>query len=238
MNQTGQCHEGSPRIHPFVHVMLHAHAGPLELPLNSLDPWLRVWLDLRGSPLGWSLTKVRSTSEEVEGLVSWVKSQPSLLSWFLSDSAFRAPPDWPTRVSESFSPLPVVTPWEYANACPPLPPGGGLRIWMSHQASILWCYSAGMSVELLARHLCIPADSVEREMVRALKVLKKHGPFVLWSLDLDDEYEDVAAGLCFPLMLRLEMHQWVLKDVLRAPRSVFEPLMRNGKFWQRLRGGR
>jgi len=95
-----------------------------------------------------------------------------------------------------------------------------------------------MSVELLARHLCIPADSVEREMVRALKVLKKHGPFVLWSLDLDDEYEDVAAGLCFPLMLRLEMHQWVLKDVLRAPRSVFEPLMRNGKFWQRLRGGR
>jgi hypothetical protein len=94
-----------------------------------------------------------------------------------------------------------------------------------------------MSVPLLANHLCVPAESIEREMIRAVQKLKKHGPFVMWALDPDLEFEDVAAGTGLPLMQRLEMHQKMNGDVLRAPQRVFSSLMKNGRFWQRVRSG-
>jgi hypothetical protein len=237
MYTCGKCYPADNRMHPFVHVLLHAQTEPIELPSKGLDPWLRVWWDLRGRPFGWSISSIRATSEEVEGMVTWVRRQPALETWFQSQQAFRAPSEWPPEVERAFSPLPVVTPWEYANACPPLPPGGALSVWLSHQASILWCYSAGMSIPLLARHLCVPAESIEREMVRAVQALKKHGPFVVWALDPDTTFEDIAAGTGLPLMQRLEMHKNMVEDVLRSPRRVFDPLMKNGRFWQRVRSG-
>tara|TARA_R110000822_G_scaffold334_1_gene1430 strand:+ start:169 stop:948 length:780 start_codon:yes stop_codon:yes gene_type:complete len=237
MFNSGQCYPTDERLHPFVHIMLHAQTDPLDLPSKALDPWLRVWWDIRGRPFGWSLSSIRTASEDVVSMVSWVNRQPSLLSWFQSNQAFRAPAKWPPEVERAFSPLPLVTPWEYANACPPLPPGGCSSVWLSHQASILWCYSSGMPLSLLATHLCVPIESVEREMVRAVKLLRKHGPFVIWALDADTEFEDLAAGTGLPLMQRLQMHQKICKDPLRSPRHVFEPLMKNGRFWQRVRSG-
>jgi hypothetical protein len=139
MFATGHCYSAVDRVHPFVHVMLHAQTEPLDLPSKALDPWLRVWWDIRGRPFGWSVSSIRATSEEVESMVSWVRRQPALVSWFQSRQAFRAPLEWPPEVERVFSPLPVVSPWEYANACPPLPPGGALSVWLSHQASLLWC---------------------------------------------------------------------------------------------------
>lgn len=237
MYQSGRCYAPAERLHPFTHIMLHAHAEPLDLPSRKLDPWLRVWLEIRGRPFGWSLTRVRTEASEVEGMLEWIRRQPALETWFQSQQAFRAPTEWPPEVERAFSPLPVVSPWEYANACPPLPPGGSLSVWLSHEASVLWCFAAGMGVPLLAKHLGVPPESIERDMVRAIQALKKHGPFVVWALDPDVTFEDIAAGTGLPLMQRLEMHQQLSGDVLRSPRRVFEPLMKNGRFWQRVRSG-
>ncbi len=233
----GTCYSPSHRIHPFAHIMLHAQTEPLHLPSKSLDPWLRAWVEIRGRPFGWSLSAIQTEAPEVVHMVNWINRQPSLLSWFQSHQAFRAPAEWPPEVERAFSPLPVVTPWEYANACPPPAPGGFLSVWLSHRASILWCYAAGMSVPMLAKHLGVPSESIEQEMVRAVQALQKHGPFVFWALDPETGFEDIAAGTGLPLMQRLEMHREIQSNPLRAPKRVFEPLMKNGRFWQRVRSG-
>lgn len=233
----GTCYSPSHRVHPFAHIMLHAQTEPLHLPSKSLDPWLRAWVEIRGRPFGWSLSEIHTEAPEVVHMVRWINHQPSLLSWFQSHQAFRAPAEWPPEVERAFSPLPVVTPWEYANACPPPAPGGFLSVWLSHRASILWCYAAGMSVPMLSKHLCVPSESIEQEMVRAVQALKKHGPFVVWALDPETGFEDIAAGTGLPLMQRLEMHREMQANPLRAPKRVFEPLMKNGRFWQRVRSG-
>tara|TARA_R100001594_G_scaffold93176_1_gene127514 strand:+ start:2785 stop:3135 length:351 start_codon:yes stop_codon:yes gene_type:complete len=94
-----------------------------------------------------------------------------------------------------------------------------------------------MSVPLLSKHLCVPAESIEREMVRAVQALLEHGPFVVWALDPDVTFEDIAAGTGLPLMQRLEIHRKMRSNPLSASRRVFAPLMKNGRFWQRVRSG-
>ena len=241
---TSACPDSRSRfLDPLIHLFLHAKCDVGDVFFDSRFrlPLLCAAEELCETRFWW--VKSRRAPADPRHL-AWLKSSSLLFEWVTGPDAFRAPSFWPDQVERSFR-VEAPTPWEVANALPPVGRLDLTRVpwWGGHDVSVLVGYACGLSLQDLSRIVEVSEKSLVDTMIRGVEQLMSHPPFHLWVLHLDFSSLPLSSDYELPLMQKLKLHSAVRSNALRAPivpvrRALASPLFHkrcaNGLYPRRL----
>jgi len=151
-------------------------------------------------PYQWTIpySVFNKHKEGFADFVYWIKDFPDVLEWSNTDSAFRAPAEWPESVARAFDPYPPCTPHRIANA-----PLFRLKKYANHNVAMLLAYAGGVPVELIAKMYDTSSGHVIKQMRMGVRELLEDARFVVWLVRLDWTKIHPPAGIGTGLVDRL-----------------------------------
>lgn len=222
---------------PLIHLFLHASSDVSDVFFSSR---FRLPIIFAAEELCerrfWWIKSSRNAADPCHK--QWLEGSSILSEWIAGPNAFRAPSFWPDEVERSFK-IEAPTPWEVANALPPIGQVNPARgaWWSGHDIAVLVGYACGLSVTDLSRIVEVSEKSILDQMISGVKRLMFHAPFELWVMHLDFSALPLTTDFEMPLMQKLKLHSAVRGNAMRAPATPVKRVLSSPVFHNRYTHG-